>query len=189
MLTYFHFELPGSEPECREIFEFASSLGVEIIISEPKPEDLDLIERLCEEYQIKVGLHNHGSRLSPVYKNPSNIADLCMNRSPLIGAACDFGYWVREGIDPVEAIRILGNRVLTLQIHDLDKFQSDAKDVPWGTGVVEIRKIMELLREMEINPVMFGLEYSRDWGHSLPAIMQSIEWFDQQTLDLGNYVD
>lgn len=189
MLTYFHFDLPGDEKASREIFEFAQQLGVEVILSEPKVEDLDLIERLCEEYRIKVGLHNHGKRLSPVYSDPEKLLQACEGRSKFIGAAADFGYWVREGIDPMEALKLLGDRVISLQVHDLDKLTSEAKDVPWGSGEIGLNTILKYFAESGIQPVMFGLEYSRDWGKSMPAIQQSIDWYDVQTLKLAKDAD
>lgn len=189
MLTYFYFDLPGDETECRKIFEFAQQLGVEVILSEPKVENLDLIEKLCEEYRIKVGLHNHGKRLSPVYADPKKLLQACEGRSPLIGAAVDFGYWVREGVDPIEGLELLGDRVISLQVHDLDTLTAEAKDVPWGTGKIKLDAILEYFAKSGIQPVMFGLEYSRDWGKSLPAIRQSIDWYDDQTLELARDAD
>lgn len=185
MLTHFVFDLPGDEAECRKIFEFGRKIGVECFLSEPKVENLDLVERLAEEYQIKVGLHNHGSRLSPIYMRPENILEICEGRSPLIGAACDFGYWIREGIDPYEAVQVLGDRIITLQVHDQNEASPEGHDVPWGTGVIRLDAIFEYLRNHDINPVMFGLEYSYNWGKSLPEIRQSVEYFDEQSMRLA----
>jgi len=185
MLTCFIFNIPADEVECRRIFEFGKKLGIETFISEPKVEALDTIERFCEEYGIKVGIHNHGKRLSPVYMYPEKIVELTRDRSPLIGAAADFGYWARAGIDPLEAVRTLGDRLITLQVHDQTAMDADGHDVPWGTGVVDLEGILGHLKKENIQPVMFGLEYSRNWGKSLPEIKKSIEFFDRQSLELA----
>ncbi len=182
LLTYFVFDLPGDEAECRKIFEFGKEMGIETFISEPKVEDLDLIERLCVEYNIKVAIHNHGERLSPVYMYPERIVELCEGRSPLIGAACDFGHWAKEGIDPYEAIKTLGDRVITVQMHDQSALTAEGHDVPWGTGVVNLDGILAYMTKRGIEPVMFGLEYSYEWDKSMPAIRQSISYFNQQSL-------
>lgn len=185
-LTYFVFDLPGDEAECRKIFEFGKKLGVETFISEPKIEDLDLVEKLAVEYDIKVAIHNHGPRLSPVYMYPEKIREITEHRSPLIGAACDFGHWAKEGIDPYEAIKTLGDRIITMQMHDQSAIDAEGHDVPWGTGVVELEKILEFIKENNIRPVMFGLEYSYHWGTSLPEIKESISFFNEQSKQLAS---
>ena len=186
MLTYFVFDIPGDRAECEKIFEFGKKLGVETFISEPKVEDLDLVEEFCKKYNIKLAIHNHGPRLSPVYMYPEKIVELTKDRSPLIGAACDFGHWAKEGIDPYEAVKILGDRVITIQMHDQSEINADGHDVPWGTGQVQLDKILEFLHKENINPVMFGLEYSYNWGQSLPAIEESIQYFNYQTMKMAN---
>lgn len=184
MLTHFVFDIPGDKVESRRIFEFGKKMGIETFISEPKIEDLDWIESLCEEYGIKLAIHNHGPRLSPVYMYPEKIAELCEDRSPLIGAACDFGHWAKEGIDPYEAVKVLGDRVITIQMHDQSQINAEGHDVPWGTGKVKLDKILQFLKKESITPTMFGLEYSYNWDNSLPDIKASIGYFNQQSLKL-----
>ncbi len=185
MLTYFVFNIPGNE-EAEKIFEFGKKLGVETFISEPKIEDLDMVEELCKKYNIKLAIHNHGPRLSPVYMYPEKIVELCEGRSPLIGAACDFGHWAKESIDPYEAVKILGDRIITIQMHDQSAIDSEGHDVPWGTGVVQLEEILQFLHRENIKPVMFGLEYSYNWDKSLPEIEESIQFFNYQTQKLAN---
>jgi type 1 glutamine amidotransferase/sugar phosphate isomerase/epimerase len=185
MLTYYIFDIPGDEETVKKIFEFGRKLGVETFISEPKIEDLDLIEKYCVQYNIKLALHNHGKRLSPVYMYPEKIVELTKDRSPLIGAACDFGHWAKEGINPLEAIKTLGHRVMTMQVHDQSAINPEGHDVPWGTGVIKLNAIFEHLKKENIKPVMFGLEYSYNWDNSLPDIKKSIDYFNQKTIELG----
>ena len=185
MLTYYIFDIPGDEETVERIFEFGRKMGVETFISEPAIENLDIIEQYCEKYNIKLAIHNHGEWLSPVYMHPEKIVELTEGRSPLIGAACDFGHWAKEGIDPLEAIKTLGHRVITLQMHDQSAMEPGGHDVPWGTGVIDLDGILEYLKKENIRPVMFGLEYSYNWDHSLPEIKESIEYFDQKSLELA----
>lgn len=184
MLTYYVFDIPGDEITCRKIFEFGRKLGIEVFISEPKIKDLDMIEKYCIEYNIKLALHNHGQRLSPVYMYPEKIVELCKGRSPLIGAACDFGHWAKEGIDPLQAVKILKQRVITIQMHDQNELTANGHDVPWGTGVVKLDQVYKFLFKEKIKPVMFGLEYSYNWGKSLPDVEQSIEFFNAQSISI-----
>ena len=93
-----------------------------------------MIERFCDEYDIKLAIHNHGPDQSPVYWRPEGVLEVCQGRSKRIGACPDTGYWIRSGIDPIEGIRKLGDRLITIQAHDLNELSADGHDVPWGTG-------------------------------------------------------
>jgi sugar phosphate isomerase/epimerase/type 1 glutamine amidotransferase len=189
MLTYYIFDIPGDRETVTRIFEFGRKMGIETFISEPAIENLDIIEEFCENYNIKLAIHNHGEWLSPVYMHPEKIVELTEGRSPLIGAACDFGHWAKEGIDPLKAIKTLGHRVITLQMHDQSAMDPKGHDVPWGTGVIDLEGILRHIKENNIRPVMFGLEYSYNWDHSLPEIKESIEFFNRVSLELAGSGD
>jgi type 1 glutamine amidotransferase/sugar phosphate isomerase/epimerase len=189
MLTYYIFDIPGDEETLTRIFEFGRKMGIETFISEPAIENLDIIEEYCKEYNIKLAIHNHGEWLSPVYMHPEKIVELTEGRSPLIGAACDFGHWAREGIDPLEAVKTLGHRVITLQMHDQSRMDAEGHDVSWGTGVIDLEGILDYLNRENIRPVMFGLEYSYNWDHSLPEIKKSIDFFNKKSIRLAGHND
>ena len=185
LLTYYIHDLPADEAACRKVFEFGRKMGIETFVSEPKPEALDVIARFCDEYGINVALHNHDQKASPQYWNPENIAKLCQGRTPRLGACGDLGYWMRSGIDPIQAARTLGKRLLTIQMHDLHDRGPDGHDVPWGTGVGRTAEFLAEIQRLGIQPTMFGLEYSYDWLESIPKIAQSIEFFNLTSLNLA----
>ena len=185
LVNYYIHDIPASEAECEKIFSFASRMGIENLISEPKPEAMDIIEKYCEKYNIRLAIHNHTKDISPVYWDPANVAKICENRSPLIGVCGDLGYWARAGIDLNEAIDILNGRLFVLQVHDLDKLNKKGHDVPWGTGVSGLDVFFNKLKMQGIQPLFIGLEYSYNWGNSLPEIKQSKAYFDNLTIQLS----
>ncbi len=178
LLTYYIHSIPGDEPGCRRIFEFGRKIGIETFMSEPALEALDTIERFCDEYRINLGLHNHGQKASPHYWRPEEILKVCRGRSKRIGACADLGYWMRAGIDPIAGVRILGDRLITLQMHDLNERTPNGHDVPWGTGVGKTAEFVKEVHRLGLKPVMFGLEYSYDWFDSVPEITDCIRFFD-----------
>jgi len=184
MLTYYIHNIPGDAAGCRKIFEFGRKIGIETFMSEPSPKALDRIEKFCDEYGINVALHNHDRKGSPDYWHPENISKICRNRSKRIGACADIGYWMRAGIDPIEGLRTLKDRLITIQMHDLDVLGGQGHDVPWGTGVGKTREIIELIRQMGVTPTMFGLEYSYDFLNSTPQIIKCIDFFNKTSLEL-----
>jgi type 1 glutamine amidotransferase/sugar phosphate isomerase/epimerase len=186
LVNYYIHDIPADEETCRKIFEFGRKMGIETFISEPKVEALDLIEEYCEKYQIKLAIHNHGKDISPVYWDPENLLEVCQDRSPLIGACGDLGYWSRSGIIPLDAIKMLGDRLITVQMHDLDKMGPDGHDVAWGKGKLELDAVIRQLSVSGVKPALFGLEYSRDWDQERPEIRQSIEYFNDVCLKMAS---
>lgn len=184
LLTYYIPNIPGDPAGCRKVFEFGRQLGIETFMSEPAPEALDTIEKFCDEYDIKVALHNHDQKASPQYWHPDGVLKACQGRSKRIGACGDLGYWIRSGIDPVQAVNILKDRLLTIQMHDLHDLSPTGHDVPWGTGVGQTAAFIKEIRRLGLQPTMFGIEYAYNWLESLPEIAQSIKFFNQVTLEL-----
>ena len=185
MLTYYYHEIPGDEAGCRKIFEFGRKIGIETFMSEPKPESLDTIEKFCDEYDINVAIHNHDKKGSPLYWHPDNVLKVCQGRSKRIGACGDMGYWMRSGIDPIKAVQTLKNRLITIQMHDLNNLTAEGHDVPWGTGTGKTKQFIEEIHKLGIRPTMFGLEYSYDWLDSMPEIAECIEFFNKTSLQLA----
>jgi sugar phosphate isomerase/epimerase len=186
MLTYYIHDIPGDEAGCRNVFEFGRKIGIETFMSEPKPEALGTIEKFCDAYDINVALHNHDAKASPVYWNPAGILKACEGRSKRLGACTDLGYWMRAGLDPIEAVRQLKDRLITVQMHDLHARSADGHDVPWGTGAGNTAAFLRELHRLGIRPTMFGLEYSYNWLESMPDITKCIAFFNQVSLELAN---
>jgi type 1 glutamine amidotransferase/sugar phosphate isomerase/epimerase len=185
LLTYYIHRIPGDEAGCRKVFEFGRKIGIETFMSEPLPEALDTIEKFCDDYDINVAIHNHDRKASPQYWNPEGILKVCRGRSKRIGACGDMGYWMRSGIDPIKAVSTLKERLLTVQMHDLNELSPEGHDVPWGTGVGKTGQFIEEIHRLGIRPTMFGLEYSYNWFESMPEIARCIDFFNRMSMKLA----
>ncbi len=184
LVEYYIHRLPEDREECRKIFEFAHAMGVETIVGEPAEERLDMAEALCEKFDMRLAIHNHQKDLSPVYWDPEGILEVCDGRSTRIGACGDIGFWIRSGIDPEKAVRKLGDRLISLHVHDLNEKSPEGHDVAWGEGVVDFRALLETLHEMNL-PVFYGLEYTRQEGNAFGAIRDSMDHFDRICMELA----
>lgn len=182
--NYYMHDIPADEKVCDQIFEFGGLMGIETFIAEPKPEALPLIDKFCQKYQIKLAIHNHGPDISPNYWDPKKLLKSIEGRSDWIGACADIGYWQRNGIDPKDAITLLDKKLIAIQVHDLNKVSVDGYDVVWGTGISDLKEVFELLAYKDIKPSLIGLEYSYNWGNSLPDIIKSKEFFDKTVIDI-----
>jgi uncharacterized protein (TIGR02145 family) len=185
MLTYYVRKFPNDEAACRKLFEFANKMGAETFMGEPKPEHLELLDKLANEYGINIAIHNHDKGISPIYWRPENVLKACEGRSKRIGACPDVGYWLRSGIDPIKAIRILKDRILMVHLHDLHETGCNGHDVPWGTGIAKSAEFLRELHRLGAKPTMIGIEYAHDWHESMPKIAKCIEFFNETTLQLA----
>ena len=184
-------QLPPNEAESRKVFEFARKMGIDTLVAEPEPAALDLVEKLCKEYNIKVAFHNHPKPSR--YWNPDTVLEAVKGRTPLMGSCADTGHWLRSGLDPVECLKKLDGRVICLHFKDLvpekpgaqsqapakKKKKSEAKamhDVPWGTGVGNVKAQMAELKRQGFHGA-FCVEYEYNWDNSMPEIAKCVQFF------------
>jgi sugar phosphate isomerase/epimerase len=92
---------------------------------------------------------------------------------------------MRSGIDPIEAVKMLKDRLITVQMHDLHELSPEGHDVPWGTGVGQTEKFIREIHRLGIQPTMFGLEYSYNWFESMPEIKRCIDFFNKVSIQLA----
>lgn len=169
-------QLPADEAKSRHVFEFAKKWGIKILVAEPPTNAWDMLEKLCEEYNIRVAIHEHPKGRS-IYWNPDTVLEAVKGR-PMLGACADVGHWIRSGLDPLECVKKLNGHILVLHFKDLNKFGMDAHDVPWGTGVGKTRQIMEELKRQHFHGA-FCVEYEYHWENSSPEIAQCVKFFNQ----------
>ena len=184
MVSYYYHEIPGDEAACRKVFEFAHKCGIETFLSEPKAESLPVIARICDEFGINVALHNHDKQASPDLWHPEKVLALCEKHGPRIGVCGDLGYWMRDGIDPVEAVRILKNHLMVVQVHDLDEFSPKGTDVLWGTGIGKTKEFFQELFKQGVRPLDVDVEYSKNFENNMEECRKCIEFFNEVVKNL-----
>ena len=172
---YIH-SLPGVESECRRSFEFCRKLGIQTIVSEPAPDALNVIEKLCDEYRVNVAIHNHPQGSSR-YWHPQEVLKVCEGRSPRLGACADLGHWQRSGIKPADGVRLLGPRLLSFNFKELNESSPNGHDVPWGTGQGDVAAVLREVHRLGLRPTIFAIEYEYHWENNTAEIAQSAEFF------------
>jgi L-ribulose-5-phosphate 3-epimerase len=118
-----------------------------------------------------------------------------------MGSCADTGHWLRSGLDPVECLKKLEGRVITLHFKDLvpeppkaqaaatgkAKKPSESKamhDVPWGTGVGNVKAQMVELKRQHFHGA-FGVEYEYNWENSMPEIAECVKFFNTTCAELA----
>ncbi len=139
----------------RKTFDFAKEMGAGIILSEPREDLFDTLDKLCEEYGISLAIHDHPKPAH--YWNPDTVLKVCKDRSKRIGACADTGHWLRSGLNPVECLKKLEGRIISFHFKDLNKSgQEPLHDVPWGTGVCDVKGMLAEVRRQGIKADRFS---------------------------------
>jgi len=177
-----YVSLPANEERCRREFELAKRMGIDVLVGEPPTNALDLVEKLCKEYNVKVAIHDHPKGHS-AYWQPENVLAAIKGRTPLMGACADTGHWVRSGLDPVECLKKLHGHVICLHFKDLNVNNPKGHDVPWGTGVGNCKGMMEELQRQGFHGA-FLAEYEYHYDSSTPELAQCAKFFNDTCAQL-----
>jgi Sugar phosphate isomerases/epimerases len=168
--------VPKTKEDWLLLFEFSKKMGIENIVTEPTREDLPLISELADKYKINIAIHNHPEP-SP-YWHPDTLLNAVRGYSKRIGACADLGHWVRSGLDPLECIKKLEGRVIELHVKDLNEKGKDSHDVIWGTGISNIKGIMEELKRQKFKGGFFA-EYEHNWERNVEDVAECVKYFRQ----------
>jgi sugar phosphate isomerase/epimerase len=166
----------------RKHFDFAKAMGIETLVAEPNENDFEALDRLCSEYGINLAIHNHPKPSH--YWNPDTVLKVCKGRSQRIGACADTGHWVRSGFTPLDCIKKLAGRIISFHFKDLNEMSPEAHDVPWGTGVSNVKGMLTEFRRQK-RPAVFSIEYEYHWENSLPELAKCVEYFDRMAVEIA----
>jgi len=174
-VNYGVVDIPAEEAKARPIFEFAKKLDLYGITTE-SDKSIDTIEKLVKEFDVRVGFHEHARRPKDEnYKvwDPNYVLNLVKDRDPRIGACADTGHWATSGLKPLDCIRLLKGRVISLHLKERAKIGSGLPDQVYGTGVSDIAGILQELKTQNFQGHI-SIEYENNWDHSVPDVAQCI---------------
>jgi len=193
---------PNTEEDWKQLFEFAKGMGLKQFASEPDPKFMSLVSTLADQYKVNVAIHNH-PRPSR-YWSPDTLIKYTAGYSKRLGACADIGHWVRSGLDPVEMMKKLQGRIFEIHMKDLHekpsaeytafqmsrpapgqggqvqganrpKSPAGPHDVPWGTGISNIKGVLHELKRQHFKGPIFA-EYEYNWMNNAPEIAQSLKY-------------
>jgi inosose dehydratase len=114
--------LSKDEAANRRYFEFAKAMGIEYLSADPTPDSFDVLDKLVAEFDIAVGIHNHGP--GHRYAKIATIAKAIEGHHAKIGCCIDTGHFLRSKEDPVDAVAAFGKRVYGVHLKDVKDAQS-----------------------------------------------------------------
>jgi sugar phosphate isomerase/epimerase len=182
VVAYGVVDLGTTEASMRKVLDFARKMGIRTVVCEPQDEAFPLLEKLLKEYDLRAAIHNHPQPAK--YALPMTTLDQLKGRDERIGVCADTGHWMREGLKPVECLRLLQGRILDLHLKDRTDFGKgpSAKDVAWGSGKAGVRDILAELTLQDFSGCL-TMEYENEEEVMTPepAIRKSVEFVEDVT--------
>jgi len=140
----------------RAVFDAAKALNIRTLTADPTADSLDGLEKLVDEYNINIAIHNHGP--GSRYDKLQQVVDAVKGRHKRIGASADLGHFLRSGENPVNVIETLGERVYSVHLKDV---KDRTKFTILGQGDMDLVGVLKALKAIKFREVM-ALEYEEN---------------------------
>jgi inosose dehydratase len=160
------------EAQVQQAFDYAKAAGMRIIVGVPNHELLPLVDKMVKQYDISVGVHNHGPT-DKVYPTPESAYELIKNLDKRVGLCIDVGHTMRSGIDPSEPIRKYADRLLDLHIKDVSAATAKGSTVEMGRGVIDLPKLFRTLVKTGYAGIA-SFEHEKDDSDPMPGVAESV---------------
>jgi sugar phosphate isomerase/epimerase len=165
-----------SPEEVDQIMDFAKTMGLYAVCTEAATQ-INAWEAAAIRTDVKVAFHEHGGSMSnPKYKvwHPLYISGLVEGRDKRVGACADLGHWCTSNLIPVECLRILDGRIVSVHLKD-KATMGQSEVVVAGTGVVDVAACLEELKKQGFDGHI-SIEHENDWNDNVPQVKANIDF-------------
>jgi sugar phosphate isomerase/epimerase len=171
--------LSGDPDKDRSRFAWCRAAGVPNMSISFKPDALDhdaaglrAIERLAEEYDLQLGIHNHGGY--DWLGNPPMLAYVLGKVGRRIGLHLDTAWAIDAKQNPVEMAERFVDRLVGVHVKDFTYSPArQPTDVIIGTGSLDLPKFADVLRAANFaGPLV--IEYEGDVDNPVPALAECV---------------
>ncbi len=175
-----YFRTLQEEDAARKTMEWAKDLGVEALVGEPPYEAYDMLEKLCDECEINLAVHNHPQSPTSKYWDPDTILKLSQGRSKRIGICADTGHWARSNINPVDALKKLEGRLVSFHIKDITKYgDRKAQCAPLGAGEGHVKEVLAEVKRQGLKQPIIAIEHEHDTPALMDELTECVAYFDK----------
>ena len=165
----------ADEAASRKVFEYARAMGMPTIVAYPSADSFDMLDRLVDEFDLRVAIHNHGpgSRFSV----PEDTLKAVKGHDARIGACADLGHYERSGIRAHDALDALRDRLYDVHLKDVDRRREDGVSTIVGKGVIDWPRTVAALLEAQFDGHA-ALEYEEEPDSPQQAMAASFRFFN-----------
>ncbi len=163
-----------AEFDVRDKFDYAKRAGINLIIADPTPATLPLIEKVAREYDIRVAIRNRGPE-NPSFSSPFDVLKAIKDRDQHIGVCIDAAATARANANVVEAIHSAGARLFNILVNDVSSITGNAKQVAVGRGALPYREIFDALIASDYLGFV-DLAYDIDANNPITGVAESFAY-------------
>lgn len=164
---------PNDEAKVKPLFEFAKKTGISALGADPDPDAFGLLESLCNEYSVKLAIHNHGRHHR--YGKTSQLKEVFGRTSKNIGLCLDTGWALDAGEDPVRMVDEFSGRLYGIHFKDFNFNESGAVlETLLGEGMLDLEGLAAALKKTGFKGFA-TIEYEGDEDNPVPGIKKCIE--------------
>lgn len=169
--------LSGDPAKDRPRFEWAKAAGVKYMSISFQPdsmfEGLRNIEKLADQFDMKLGIHNHGGY--DWLGNATILKYIFSKTSNRIGLYIDTAWAIDAKQDPTKWVEQFGDRLYGVHIKDFIYDRSrKPEDVIIGTGNLDLPKFMKALKAVNFGGPLV-IEYEGDEKNPVPALVECVK--------------
>ncbi|MDG2385336.1 MAG: sugar phosphate isomerase/epimerase [Pirellulaceae bacterium] len=162
----------------RQVFEFAKKAGIRNITANPQPDSFDSLDKLVDEYDVRICIHNHGP--GALYDSLDTVTSAVEGHHERIGACIDTGHVLRSKEDPVQWIQRLGSRVFALHVKDVAEKKKRTHDVIVGSSFLNLPGLFQALQQVNFpQDGSISLEYESNPENPIDDIQQCLNAVDK----------
>jgi sugar phosphate isomerase/epimerase len=158
----------------RSMFDYAKAAGLPMMVCAPKQATMDEVEKLVQEFDIKIAIHNHGPE-DEFFPSPASAFEAVKDRDPRMGLCIDLGHTARTSTNVLEAIEEAGPRLFDVHIKDLANLMDKDSQVEVGRGAMPVPGIFRLLKSMNYQGGVM-LEYEIKADNPLAGMIESVAY-------------
>jgi sugar phosphate isomerase/epimerase len=164
----------NDEAKARPFFEFAKKAGIAILGANPKPDAYEMLGRLCDEYSIKLAIHNHGKK-DQTYGTVRQLEEALTKAPESIGLCLDTGWLIDSNEDPVAAIQKFAGRIYGVHFKDFSYTEEGERlEAVLGEGRLDLPGAVKGLKAIGFNGYA-SIEYEGEPEQPVPNIKKCIE--------------
>jgi len=181
-----------TDEDVENVFAFARRFGAKLIVGVPyspgktsswndrvaNPVLARKAAALCDRYDIRFAIHNHGPDTPLCYPTAESIVEAVKDLSPRMGICLDIAHDYRSFKDPVASIRTYADRIFDFHLKNLttDPSRKPCNAVPLSRGVLDLRAIVAALVDIGYDGSC-SIEYETDFKDNYAPLSECVGYW------------
>ena len=169
--------ITGDGSDAEGAFRFARAAGFPVLSADVTPpaawDTFAAAERLAEQYDVDVALHNHGD--AHWLGSAQMLEEVFRRTGPRVGLMLDTAWAIDSREDPVMLVRRFGERLMGVHLKDfVYTREREPVDVVIGTGILDLPALVAALGEVGFSGPAI-IEYEGDVANPVPALTECVQ--------------